>query len=242
METKCQWCWKSDRLLHRVVSPVQFPAWNTHTHARTHTYTHVHTHTQSRTHACTHTHTHTHLFSPAVTHSDVLNFTLTLSLHFNTFHLFIVFIISLFISRLYTSQLVSACSAGKRLKRFWRTSGAGGLSLHFFIIMTVLTLISINNKIHSKPSHTLSSNTGDQAGPIRTIRLRPRPQRQSGRRRNRSPPEENFKPVATQTGPLSEPLKDPEQTEQQNYIYDYSWGGWNTKLKHHGSNPWLDFV
>ena len=46
---------------------------NTHTHIRTHIYTHTHTHTQIRTHTQTHTHTHTHILT--CTHTNTHTYT-----------------------------------------------------------------------------------------------------------------------------------------------------------------------
>ena len=48
---------------------------------------------------------------------------------------------------------------------------------------------------------------------ISTDWLTPCPQRQKGRRMNRGTLGEHLKPVVTQTGSLSKPLKDPERTE-----------------------------
>ena len=47
------------------------------------------------------------------------------------------------------------------------------------------------------------------------MELRLCPQRQRGGRRNRSTSGEHLRHVVTQTGPLSKPLKDPEQTERR---------------------------
>ena len=41
------------------------------------------------------------------------------------------------------------------------------------------------------------------------------PTKKEGRRRNRATSGDNLKPVFTQTGPLSKPLKDPEQRERR---------------------------
>ena len=58
---------------------------------------------------------------------------------------------------------------------------------------------------------------GSTSGGTLNHRLRPCPLSQKGRRSYRSTSGEHLKPVATQIGPLSKLLKDPEQTEMMKW-------------------------